>query len=734
MGDHNPSQLLAVLRQYDYLADLKAAEEAALGEAISQTTVNAGAWLFEQGEPGDAMYLLYKGVMQVVLKNHSGETVILDVIDPGTIVGEMALLTGQPRSAGLRAISDSALIRLPNDRIEALAAVYPAMYERLLDIAEERFQNSQMGGVLGRYFGDLDAVALHDLRRRMTWRHVRAGEIVFNQGDRGDYMVFVINGRLRIIAEEVDGAQRLVGEVMRGQNVGEFALLTGKTRTATVVAVRDSDLLLLSAEAFERLSERYPRAVLHVARSIAQRDAQQGRETEPEDAALSIAVLPVSDSAPLAPFMNALERGLGERGRVLRLDAQSLSDRFDGPGETGAKAGRALNTAITAWLYQQESDHDFLLFEADDAWTEWTDRAVRSADRLILLADATAPPELSICEEALFGRPLRPHLDLVLVQPDLIERPSGTARWLDRRAIDAHHHLRLGSDGDWARLLRRLTGRAVGLVLGGGAARGYAHIGVERALHEREVPIDILGGSSMGALMSAAIAMDWPHEELLQRMGQYGSKEALLDLTYPASALYESRKITRALRDNFGDVRIEDLWRPYFCVSTNMTRSEPHIHDRGLLWEAVRASLAIPGVFSPMASNGDILVDGGVMNNLPIDLMRARVGSGTVIAVNVNPRHEKAREWDFEPSINGWQVLRSRVNPLAKAPRVPSLSGTILRAFIINSNYRLEQTRHLADLLVQLDTSQFNIMDWSAYQALIDLGYEQGLRQLDAWL
>lgn len=733
MLEETPDELMTHLQEYGFLADLNDAEQAALAGALSLVTVERGEWLFRQGDPAHGMYILYKGVMRVVLATQGGQEVVLDVIDSGTAVGEMALLTGRPRSAGVQAISDCALIRIPNDELNALAVEHPAIRETLLALAEERFQNTQLAGVLSRFFGDLDAEALYELREQMTWQHVQGGETVMNQGDYGDTMVIVVNGRLRILAESVDGDKRLIGEVGRGETVGEFALLTQQPRTATVTAVRDSDLLLLSAATFERLSEKYPKVILNIARDIVVRDQQRGQVIDRPDAALSLVVLPVSESAPLAEFTKLLEAGLAAQGRTILLDSARFDSRFGLAGAAQTPSEDASNIAITAWLNQQEAVHDTVVTIADSAWSEWTRRCIRGADRIVLLADATAPPELSLCEEAILELTTIPYLDLVLVQPDTLERPSGTSRWLEGRPISAHHHLRMGSASDFQRLVRRLTGRATGLVLGGGAARGFAHIGVDRALTDAAIPIDVLGGTSMGALMAGAIAMDFGYEDLFRRMSKYGSKDALLDLTYPATAIYESKKVTDMLQDNFGDVAIEDLWRPFFCVSTNMTRSEPLVHERGPLWEALRASLAIPGVFSPISYEGDLLVDGGVMNNLPIDLMREKVGSGYVIAVDVNPRQEKSREWDFGPSVNGWQVMRSRVNPMATAPRVPSLAGTILRAFIINSNYQLERTRHLADLLIQLDTGEYNIMDWSAYQELIEIGYDEAARQLSGW-
>src|SRR5690606_12446049 len=160
----------------------------------------------------------------------------------------------------------------------------------------------------------------------------------------------------------------------------------------------------------------------------------------------------------------------------------------------------------------------------------------------------------------------------------------------------------------------------------GGGARGYAHLGVLRALEARGVPVDVVGGTSMGALLGAGIALDRDSAELTERALTIAAKRSpLIDFTLPFAAAATGGKVTRLLQRECGDARIEDLWRPYFCMATNLTRAESQVIDRGFAWEAVRASIAIPGLFPPFLRDGsDVLVDGGVMNGLPADVMRER--------------------------------------------------------------------------------------------------------------
>lgn len=734
MTEHTNADLLDALGRFDYLNGLTDEMRAAVGEALEMVEVPAHEWLFHQGDLGHSMYVLFKGVMRVVRETREGAAIILDMIDPGSAVGELALLTGQPRSAGLQAVTDSALIRIPREVMTDLAEADPALREQIYALAVPRMQNTQMSGVLGRHFGDLDAETLSFLKQSLTWRHLPSGETLFAQGEEGDSMAIVVNGRLRIMQTGEDGTARILGEAGRGENVGEYTLLTEEPRSATVIAMRDSDVLMLDREGFARLSHAYPALVLKIAQDIARRARLDGRARSERDAALTFAVVPLSATVPVRDIALGLRRALSAQDSTLWLCAGEFDRRFERDAAAQTPPGDPFNLAIAGWMNQQEAAHRYVIYETDYGWTEWTQRCLRNADRVIMLADAGDDPMPGDLETNILAMDPRPSLDLILIQPDDAELPVGTAAWLDQRPPLEHHHLRLSSEVGFERLVRRLTGRATGLVLGGGAARGYAHIGVFAALQEAELAIDFYGGTSMGAVMAAGMARYGDVATITTLTGQYGSNKALLDLTLPTTAVYKSAKVTEMLQTVLGDVLIEDLWNPFFCVSSNLSRSEPVIHRRGLLWQAVRASLAIPGVFAPLSVDGDLLIDGGVMNNLPADVMRDLVGSGTVVAVNANPRREKSRTWNYGPSVSGWQVMRDRIVPGAHSPRVPSLVGTVLRAMAVNSTYQLQHMEELADLFIQLDTSDFGIMDWSAHQSLIELGYATAQGSVAAWL
>ena len=219
--------------------------------------------------------------------------------------------------------------------------------------------------------------------------------------------------------------------------------------------------------------------------------------------------------------------------------------------------------------------------------------------------------------------------------PPDVTAPRGSEAWVATMRPARLFHLREGSDADADRLARVLTGQSVGLVLSGGGARAYAHVGAIRALHERGVPIDFVGGVSMGAIIAAGLAMGWDDPELEARIRKaFVETSPLDDIALPIIAMTRGDKVRERLAEHFDDRCIADLWLPFFCVSTNLTTGAYQLHQSGLVREALRASISLPGVLPPVTDGNNVLVDGAVLKNFPADVMRS-IQLGPIVGVDV---------------------------------------------------------------------------------------------------
>ncbi len=309
--------------------------------------------------------------------------------------------------------------------------------------------------------------------------------------------------------------------------------------------------------------------------------------------------------------------------------------------------------------------------------------------------------------------------------------PSGTQRWLAPRNVDRHHHVRLGNRGDFARVVRFLTGRAVGLTLGGGFARGLAHIGVFRALAECNIPLDAVGGASMGGLIGALWASGWSNERIMNEIST-GCRDSFNDMTLPFIAFKSGRKFSDLVARFFGDARIEDLWHPFFCVSANLNRAELTLHKSGGLTKATLASSRAPGIFPPIVYGGELHVDGGSINNVPVDLMRVFCGNGITIGVDVSPPHELEDVEDYGYTVSGLQALRSRFGLWgAKKSFVPSIPLILMRTLEFGGiSYRMTREGS-ADLMLQPEMLGFKRTDWHLADEIVDQSYRHAMEKIE---
>ncbi|MDX1613702.1 MAG: cyclic nucleotide-binding domain-containing protein [Candidatus Promineifilaceae bacterium] len=713
-----------------------------LARDLDLVELAAGEMLFAQGDEADSMYIVVAGVLTVAVRNADGSHHEVDRLAPGAIVGEMGLLTGQPRTATVRALTSAGLLRVTRSGFEELRRD-TASAEVLSDKTATRWQRLQLDRALRNVFGEQELTALHTLQQRIDWLHVSNGDVVFRQGDPSDGMYLVVSGRLRVVHHDPDdptaGPQTLT-EIGAGEIVGEYGLLTDAPRSASLYAVRHSVLARVTPTLFEQLVKENPELMGRVARVIVQRQQRQLQgQPARQTGALTLTIVPHSDAVDANAFTRSLTEQLTPYGSTLTLDQQSFEQRYGQEGAAQTPLDDPLSGAITAWLDQHEAEHQFLIFTATQADSAWTRRCVSQSDRILLLAHPNDDVSPGPVEAYLAQLEVPLHTELALWHPPGSSQPEGTVAWLaarqeSGRPLAAHHHVRQGDGAHLGRLARRLSGHAVGLVLSGGGALGLAHLGIYGAFRELEIPIDYYGGTSMGALIAAVLASgQYSYDEALELAGKFSDRGQILDYTLPLTSLYASRKVSRLCQRLLGERQIEDLWTPFFCVSTNLSRAEPVVHQQGTLWRAVRASLAVPGIFTPVVEDGELLVDGGPMDNFPVGVMADLLESDRVIGVQFAAKRGGKRQFGFDTSLSGWRLLLSRLNPFGRALRAPSLAGLLLQAMIVHSEYRAHAQEAVASLVIRPDVSRFGFLEFDRYKELAEAGHTAALDALAPW-
>jgi predicted acylesterase/phospholipase RssA/CRP-like cAMP-binding protein len=570
---------------------------------------------------------------------------------------------------------------------------------------------------VGRFFGPSGPAEVQALLAEFRPVELPGGAWLFRQGDPADALFLVARGRLQVWGEaEPDAAPRLLAELGGGESIGEVGLLTGGTRTAGVRAIRDSVLLRLDRDAFLRLAAGHPALVLSVTTQVAERLRDRTAAGSTVARGLeNLAVMPLGRAPAVDLLAARLAAALEVHDSALHLDARWGGTR----GES----------ALAEGLYEEEARHRFVVLEAEPRRSAWSEFCRRHADVLIFVGDAAQTPSAGPWASREREEPAGVRRILVLVHPG--DEISGTARWLAALPADQVHHVRAGSAArDLARLARVLAGEALGLVLGGGAARGFAHVGVFRALEEAGLCVDWVGGSSIGAVFAATVAHDWTPERIgvLARRA-FVEEKPLGDFTLPLVSLLRGRRLRRLVLQHFGG-DIEDLPIPYFCVSSHLDRGELLVHERGPLWRAIRASVALPGVLPPAVVDGSLAIDGGILNNLPVDVMRERP-VGRVIGVDLSSPRERRVDYDEVPGP--FQILRSRLLPFGRRPRAPNILSLMMKSSLVASAAHSRAMHRRADLVLTPPVGSFGLLDVRAFDRIVAVGYEHARERLAAW-
>lgn len=579
-------------------------------------------------------------------------------------------------------------------------------------------------------FGGLDAPTLDAVVGALDPVRVRGREQVFAQGDGGDAAYVVLSGRLRVEKHAGNGDATVIREVGRGELVGELSLLTGAPRTATLRAVRDSELGRLPRDRFDRLLREHPALAIEITRMLAGWVAAPATAAPPGASVATVVVRGMGPDAPADAVARALGTALATFGATTLITPPSVDARL-GAGAAAAGSGDPRHDAVARWCDEQERTHAYVVYAATGGPPGWTARCLRQADRVLTVVRADAPP---VASDTLLGlAPVRLAAeDFVLVHPDGARTGRGTAAWLAGRTVHRRHHVRLGHPDDLARLARRLTGRGVGVALSGGGARGLAHIGFLRALEELGIGVDEIGGTSMGSVIAAQYAAGLPLDEILA-LNRHGWQHHRPHRAYtiPFASIVTHRAAQRMLEEMFGDLDYEDCWIECFACSASLTQARLVVHRTGRVARGTLASIAIPGVAPPIVGDGgELLVDGGVVNNLPARLLE-RGAHGVVLASDASPGAERRTSYATTPS--NWRVLRDRWTRRRSAPYYPSIFETLARVAVVASTQETRHVREMADLCFHAPVDHVGIFDFGRIDEVADIGYRAALETLRPW-
>ncbi|MEL7206768.1 MAG: cyclic nucleotide-binding and patatin-like phospholipase domain-containing protein [Actinomycetota bacterium] len=554
-------------------------------------------------------------------------------------------------------------------------------------------------------FGGLDRDAIRALAEHLDPVAVRAGEVVVAEGDPAEALYLVHAGRLLVRRSSPElGPTGDLSEIGVGETVGELALVTDRPRSASAIARRDSRLLRLSVGGFEALVSRHPQAL----RVLTTQVVDHLERPRPIGKGLSVlALVPLHGGERVARAMDDL---------VLEIRAAA--------GRVGVLRRGNVRDDEHAAVHRLEQIYDLVLMVADHADEGWTDSCADQADRVVLVADAAGDPAAAPVERRRAARPsaIGARTELVLAHPPATEEPRGTARWLAGRSVQRHHHLRVGDRRHAGRVARLLTDTATGLVCSGGGARALSEIGSIEVLLDGGLEIDAVTGTSAGALVGGAFARDWPVDRVVRTLRRHLVDEGRpVEPTIPLVALSSGARMTARLREVCDELAVEDQWIDFACLSTDLSERRPHVHRTGPAWRALRSSMSIPGLFPPVASDGNLLIDGGVVDNLPVAAMTERHPGIRTVAIDVGVHRDlEAGDLPADTVVQGLDILRARLHPRRRTPSMAGIASVLARLAELGNRH--DDAPSAVDLMIRPEVGEVSLLDFASFDVLLEAG------------
>ncbi|NXA00046.1 PLPL6 esterase, partial [Nesospiza acunhae] len=809
---------------------MKIEDPSLLNNRVLLHHAKGGTVIARQGDQDVSLHFVLWGCLHVYQRMiDKEEDVCLFLTQPGELVGQLAVLTGEPLIFTIKANRDCTFLKISKSDFYEIMREQPSV---VLSVAHT------VAARMSPFVRQMDFA--------IDWMAVEAGRALYRQGDKSDCTYIVLNGRLRSVIQKGSGKKELVGEYGRGDLVGvvsatpgtprgqrshvlgwlhglvlQVEALTRQPRATTVHAVRDTELAKLPEGTLNNIKRRYPQVVTRLIHLLSQKIlgnlqqlrgpfvgpglgmASSSEPINPTSNLSTVAVLPVCDEVPMAAFTLELQHALNAIGPTLLLTSDIIRARL------GSSALESIQEyRLSGWLAQQEDLHRIVLYQTDCTLTPWTLRCIRQADCVLIVGLGDQEPALGELEQMLENTAVRALKQLVLLHREDGAGPARTVEWLNMRTwCSGHLHIRCprrvfsrrspaklremyekvfekstDRHSDFSRLARVLTGNTIALVLGGGGARGCSHIGVIKAMEESGIPIDLVGGTSIGAFIGALYAEERSAVRTKQRAREWARCmnsvfETVLDLTYPITSMFSGSAFNASINRVFQDKQIEDLWLPYFNVTTDITASAMRVHTDGSLWRYVRASasytpylpplcdpkdshwlvdgcyvnnvpgslwryvrasMTLSGYLPPLCDpkDGNLLMDGGYINNLPgkcgcrgtggtagaADIAR-NMGAKTVIAIDVGSQDETDL-CNYGDSLSGWWLLWKRLNPWAEKVKVPDMAEIQSRLAYVSCVRQLEVVKSSSYCeYIRPPIDRFKTMDFGKFDEIYCPGY-----------
>lgn len=556
--------------------------------------------------------------------------------------------------------------------------------------------------------------------------NLKEDEILFEQGTESDSIYFLVSGYMLATIVNEQGLVETLGDIKTGEPIGEIGMLTQKNRTSSIKAIVQSKLIKLMRGTFLNMIKKHPEIISDISLLMANRYTKTMDFITKKKSNKHIMLMKINDSN-ITRFLDKLRKKLSSDKRICYCEEGELIKIYESEG---------LNSLVN-YLDRLEGRHQFIVYYIESGHVDLLPILLRRTNSIYAISLANNPERyyqyyLNILKNNVAN--IKIQLILLWLNHESI---NNTQRWLDRYSYHLHHHIYLDDSSHYDRLLRFFINKPIAVVLSGGGSRGWFHLGVLKALVDKNIPVDMIGGTSVGAGIAAVYlcAKDFDETMVLSKKINKSIKKSLslFSMTLPLTSLFDAYSTTKTFIEVYKNRRIEDLPINYFAVSTNFNLNREHIHKNDLVWHAVRASTSLPGIYPPLEIDGQLFYDGALINTLPTDRMRDFLGKEAIIIASDSSVVEPDKtKYSIPPSLPLFRLLLSWTRWGKSKYIYPAFLTSFFKSLQIGASGRQHANSKLATYLINADISEFGLFtfDENNQTRLMNKGYEEAMKKL----
>ena len=677
----------------------------------------------------------------------SGKIVIYDDITKSPIDGFEAgeyfnissLVFSRKRTFSATAKENSEIIFLEKSKMDSLMENDNEIGNILEKLSVEEYDKGKLFGIFRGLYGEkMDYKSHKEIYRKGKWVFLEDNSNLFNYGEKSDSFYLLVTGLLKAYIPK-KGELIEVGEIYEGEVIGEMGILTNEARSASIFATRDSVVFKIDLEKANEIIMQYPLVLLQVATKIADRlrNVQHSNERHRTDIHSIVQLSSGKNhTKEIISIGNSLIDSMNKFNRSIVVSSKKVNEILNIESINAELERDKFYPALDDLVDNFTKENRYLLLLCDEEYTPWTTWCLAISDKNIFVVEESAGVsntellnKMNLSEKDI---PIHLHDEkqLIIYHQSKNSFPSKTSSIIEMLPkISNHYHMSINNKNDSDRVSRLIAKKGIGLCLSGGGAKGNAHIGVYKALIEHNIPIDAVCGTSAGGIVASLIAFGYDPETIISRLKETYKRNSFKEYTIPVTSIIATKKVIQDAIFLGNDMDIEDLWIPYFSIAVNISKSKLDVIDKGPVYKATRATAALPGILLPVIKDTSFLVDGGLINNMPGDIMLKKYG-GKLISVSVSPQEDLDAKFNDFPNQSSYFIKKLlRMNK--KFPHeIPGLSNILMRSIFVASSNKIKEVIDLSDLFLDLQVKDVGLLEFEKIDESVEFGYEYAMKKL----